>query len=890
MRALTGFVIRRPWLTILVILGITAFFGYEMRYVRIDNEVKNFLPELQQDRQGYMRNEEIFGSEMAAVISIAVDPHGPYPDVFNPRTLQVVQELTDWLADLKIEAPRDHWVWVRPEELAPVRARKHPTGGKCTPALLEELAARETPPDLEGFVKLVGCQQYEPYGAADVVSLATMKVIYDQLVASVEQPGQVEHQLMIADPWKTLPTTQAEADQVRKKFASWELYKNNVVSPDFKAAAIYVQLPSGATIEFSEKLQKLMEQKIAEIIKPNEGLSAEIGGLPMISVWLGKYLQSDLRTLIPFVFIVIVGVLIISFRNKTGVIMPIITLTLATIWTVGFTALCRKPLTIITSALPTLIVTVGSAYAIHVIHSFFELRRAGMPTREGLIESQGRVGMAVVMAGLTTVGGFFSLATSTVVPVKELGYFAAFGTFAALTISLTLVPVMLYLAFRGKKVDQQAQAAENVEHDPSATAFGRFLNWSADFIVRRKTLVLGVGAALLALCIFLATQIKVTSNMVEYFKANSPIRTTDADLSRQFGGTNPFSLVIDGGQEGYWKDPAALRKLDELDRFVKKSFPDVSASLSLLDYIKKMNMALHDDDPAEYRIPDTRQAVANALFLFAQKSAVLESVVDFDFRRARVTFRVRNGQTEYMGQIKRAIDGWIAQQWPEIAGRPAPRKSPFQFLGEIFGLVPLARDTVGEKYHYSGPNYLRFVVDRLVVIGQIGSINFSIVIVFILALIIFRSVVGGLLSVLPTALAVAGNFGVMGILGIPLDVGTALVSAAAVGAGIDYAIHYISRYRIECRLGAEIVPAVNRTHLSVGKAIIFNATAVALGFFVMLFSNFVPVLRMGFLTGLTMFTASFVAMTIIPILLVLLKPRFIRQLLKSKQPNDGGAQ
>ncbi len=890
MRALTRLVIRFPWLTILVTLAITAFFAYELRFVRIDNEVKNFVPEMQYDRQSYLRNEEVFGSEVAAILTVSVEPNGPYQDIFNPTTLKLVQDLTDYFQNLTIEAPRDKWMWVKPEEMAQVKERKRPSRGQCTPALLADIEKREVPSDLENYVKVVGCQQRETYGSEDVQSLATTKVIYDQPIPSATDPAVMEHQLMIEDVWETVPATQAEADVVRQRISTWDLYKNNMVSPDLRSAAIYIFLPSGVTIEFSEKLQKLMDQKIAEIDKPNDGIILEAGGLPMISVWLGKYLQSDLRMLIPFVFAVIIGVLIVSFRNKTGVLMPIVTLALATIWTVGFTGLCRKPLSIITSALPTLIVSVGSAYAIHVIHAFFEHWRDGMTTRDGLVEAQGKTGMAVVMAGLTTIGGFFSLATSTVVPIKELGYFAAFGTLAALFIALTLVPVMLSFAY-GKKVANADQLEEGrVEHDPGATAFGRFLNWTANFVVKRGWLTLGIGTATLAVCIGLATQVRVTSNMVEYFKADSPIRTTDAHLCQQIGGTNTFSVTIDSGQEGFWKEPEALKKLEQLEQFVKKTSPDVKSSISLVEYVKKMNMALREDQPAEYRIPDTRQAVSNALFLFAQKSDTLESVVDFDYRTTRISFRSVNGRTDAMGKIKDAVDAWFVQSWPEMAGRPAPAKSVWQTLGEVLGLVPVARDMVGEKYHYSGPNYLRYVVDHLVVIGQIGSINFSLVIVFVLALIIFRSLSAGFLSVLPTMLAVAGNFAVMGAFGIALDVGTALVSAAAVGAGIDYAIHYLNRYRIECSLGASIEQAVVRTHLSVGKAIIFNATAVALGFFVLVFSNFLPVRRMGLLTGLTMFTASAIAMTILPALLVLIKPKFVRKLTEANQCNHGGKQ
>lgn len=886
MGAIARFVTNHPWLTIIVTLAITVFFGYHLQFVRIDNEVKNFLPDDQEDKQNYVRMMQDFGGELVALVAISSDPKGPHKDIFAPAVLEKTQELTDWFKDLKIDTLSERWVWVKPEEAGKFAQLRKKLKGKCTPEALQEIDNMTPPADLSQYIKVPVCTTREPLAGEEVVSLATMKVIYDKLVPGPNPGDPPEHQLRIDDIWKEVPKTQEEADQVRKSINSWEMYKGNIVSPDLTSTTVLFFLPSSGTIEYADKLQKAIEEKVASIDKPDDGITYEVAGLPIITVWLGKYLEGDLRTLIPFVFAIVILVLIASFRRLIGVIWPIISVAISTIWTIGLIAFVGKPLTIITSALPTLIVAVGSAYAIHVIHHYLERMHLGEDKKESIVKTLETVGMAVVMAGLTTVGGFASLMTTTIIPIRDCGIFASFGTFASLAISLTFVPACLTLLPRPKlKKSDVADEDGEVAQGP----LGSFLNWLSGFVIRYKWPILALTIVFTVVCGYISTKIIVTSDVIKYFPKGSPIRTSDSFINQRFGGTNVFSLIIDGGEENYWKEPANLRKLEKLTLYMQQKYPDIGATLCVLDYIKKMNMALEFDNPAEYRIPDTRQQVSDCLFLFAQKSDTLKAAIDSDYRRVRVAFKCRNGETIFMYNLAKDIDKWMAENWPEFLGKP--KTVPLgTSLAEAFGFIPPSSRIEGAKYHFSGPNYLRLVIDRLIVISQVRSLMFAMIMVFILAAIIFRSFIGGLLSVIPTILAVVGNFTLMVYTNIALDVGTVLVSAAAVGCGIDYAIHFTNRYRFERMRGLKMLPAILRTHLTTSKAIIFNATAVALGFFVLAYSNFKPVQRMGILTGLTMFTASFAALTVIPILLVILRPRFIRKIAHedSDSKDNGG--
>ncbi|MCC6156856.1 MAG: RND family transporter [Deltaproteobacteria bacterium] len=875
MKFLALFVTSRPRLVIAATLLITAFFGWQLRTLTIDNEVKNFLPDEQEDKQNYMRMDELFKGEIVAFVGLSVEPGGPFRDVFDPKVLAIVQELTDWLKTVEIQDARERWAWVKAEEATPAPTGRERMTRVCTPEQLAALDAQPIPEDLDGYVKVWQCNEPGTWALDDVVSLATMKTIGDRALPP-GLDGQTPHQLAIEDLWETVPTTTEEADAAREKIRSWSMYANNVVSPDLTSTMVVVFLPTGISIKYEEELQRILDAHIAEIDRTDDGIAFAAGGLPLVNVWIGRYLLGDLRLLIPFVLLVILVVLILSFRKAMGVVLPILNVLIATIWTVGFVALVGKPLSLITSSLPTLIIAVGSAYAIHVIHHYLETRRGGRSHEDSIRRTITHVGMAVVMAGLTTVGGFMSLTTTTVIPIRDFGFFAAFGTFASLFIALTFIPAVIRLMKR-TNVEPEASAVSEVPSTATPTLFDRLLGRLSDMTLHHRGAV-GAGIIVIVVAgVALANRIEVTSNVVKYFPSDSPIRMSDDFLNEHFGGTNVFSLVLDGGADDYWKNPENLRKLEALVAHVSETHPDVGSAISMIDYIKKMNMALEYDNPAEYRIPETQQAVADCLFLFSQKSDSLESLTDFEFRRARVAFKTRDGQTAAMFRLKTDVDHWIRDDWPEMYVTKERRLTPVQRVAEIFGFLPPSSFSVSERYYFSGMNNLRMIVDRMIVISQIRSLAFSLLAVWILATIIFRSFVGGLLSVLPTVIAVLINFATMALLGIPLDIGTSIASAVAIGCGIDYAIHFINRFLIEIRASKNAEVAVRRTHLTTAKAIIFNATAVAFGYFVLLASNFTPIKRLGLLTGVAMFTASFAALIVLPTLLVTIKPRFVRK-------------
>lgn len=837
MNKLSQFIIRFRWLTIIILVGITVFLALQIPKIRIDNELTTFLPENDPAKQFYGDIEEIFGSQIMAVIGFCVEEGGPYKDIFHPAILTMIYDMSAEFEHTEIEA-----------ELAFREKVKQEDGSESWEVVKRERIA--APLD-------------------DVVSLATLSHVIsktvksefpdeeDEEVISVEDilpepPGTKEERFTAikngAKSYKDLPPellySNEVANHARDAINSWDMYKNNIVGQNSKGTAIYLTIPRESTIEYETKLHAFIEKTVAKYDFPGDGLVFHIAGLPMVSVLIGQYMQTDLKVLVPICFLVMTIVLIISFRRLMGMLMPFITVAMAVVWTIGIMAFIGKAMTIITNGLPVLLVAVGSAYTIHVIHHFFEQAALGIPKKEAIVSTMQKIGIAVLMAGLTTVGGFGSLASSRVLPIKDFGMFAAIGAFVALTINFLLVPALLAVwPYRQKNRTNGTISAEEELRSAESSWLGRALRWWAQMVATNPKKIALISLLVALGFLGITTQVISNSDMVKYFRKNSPIRVSDEWLNATFGGTTTFSIVIDSKEsEGFMK-PENLRKVESLQNFMLDRFPDVIAkSMSITDYVKKINKTVGKDNPDQYRIPDTEAEVFDELLLYESKPEVLKSVIDFDRRNIRLLMRCKEGGTFYMDKMRPVIFDYVAEKMPEF------------------------------DVKFSGEMYLRWITDKQIVEGQKRSIALSLVAVFILLIIIFRSLKLGLMCLIPIVISILGNFTIMVFSGFHLDVGTALIASTAVGIGIDYAIHYVNRYRIERQKTENLVDAVRITHVTTGKAIIFNAVTVALGFMVLMGSQFIPLIRMGMLTAAVMFFAGFSTLTTLPALLVLVRP------------------
>ena len=832
MKKLTDLILRFPYVLILLVVGLTVFLGYQIQFLRIDNELASFIPDDHPEKQFFREAEETFGSEIVAVIGVYAKD-----GIFTPATLTMITDISTEVEDKMIKSEMKRW-------------------------------EREERPDGSYHWKVVETLQDQDVYPEDVLSISKLSNLDSKTYPPVEEGGEPEIALEVEDilpeldvdreqrfaymtekgvGYDGLPAemlyTKEQAEKAKTLINDWDIYRNNIIGDDNKSTAIYVTIPIGATIEYETLFQEFTDELVAKYSGVTANIDFHVAGLPMTTVLIGKYMHSDLKTLIPICFAVILVILILSFRRFNGVFLPLLTVSITVIWVVGVMAMIGKKMTIITSALPTLILAVGSAYTIHVVHHYYEQLSLGVAKEKAIRSTMTRIGIAVVMAGLTTVGGFGSLISSQVLPIRDFGEFAALGALFALLISITLPTAILkVMPMVGKEKQAGTYQPEDLEK-LAKTPLGRILGNLSRLVAKHAKAVVLVSVLVLAIFGYFSAQVVTNSNMVKFFKPGTPIRTSDDWLTEHLGGTTLFSIVLDGGETEAFLQPDNLRKVEQLQQFVEQRFPDyIRKTMSIADYMKKINKTVQKENPDEYRIPDSEGQVAENLLLYESRPETLESVIDFDRQKVRLMIKAKVGGTKYMHEMRPIILDYIAKNMPNM------------------------------KAHVSGEMVLRYNTDREVVTGQKISILISVTAVLVLLIIIFRSLTIGIVCLGPIVLSILGNFAAMAIAGIPLDVGTALIAATAVGIGIDYAIHYVNRYRVEREVSDDVATAVFRTHISSGKAIIFNASAVALGYLVLTGSQFIPLMRLGVLTALTMFLAAFGTLTTLPALLMVIQP------------------
>ena len=700
-------------------------------------------------------------------------------------------------------------------------------------------------------------EQFEEIeGVVDVTSLASANNIEGTF------DGMDVYPFVDAD---ALPETAADGQFIREQLHLWDMLLSNLVSEDGKATSLVIELDANADMEMQERVFA----EVRTIVAANEGPgeSYHFSGYTAINTLLGVYMLDDIKSLLPVAFLVVALTLYLSFRKINGVILPLVNVGIAVIWTVGCMAMLGVELSLPCTAIPVILVAVGSAYAIHVIHDYYDEVQRGMVKENAFTNCFRKVGGAVVMAGLTTVAGFVTLLTSPVIPLQDFGVFVAFGTFTSLVLALTFVPAIVYL--ENARVTGAQSGNQKAHLLDRITKAG--LRHAVGLALRHRALTAALGVLIFVAAIWGTTLVYVNDNGIAYFRDGTTVKDDDAVLNSYFGGTHLYSVIISGPDIDSIKDPAILQEIEQLQRHLETTFPFIGKTMSLADYVKKMNMAMNENQPEFYRLPDpadelSRELVAQYLLLYSMSGDPedFESVVDYDYQTARLVILAKDGNTT---QTQKVVD--------DIAAYAA------------------AHFDSDYQVRVTGSAYTPLIMDKHVVHGLKWSVAVSLIAVWVLTSMIFRSVTGGLFTLIPLSLAVLGNFAVMGFLKIPLEIGTSIVSNAAIGIGVDYAIHFLSRFRHEVQnRGAmqspdDILQAALATATTAGQAILYNALAVAAGFLVLSFSLFVPLIRLGTLVSLVMFTTSFGSIILLPVLLSLFTPKFIFSAGSKRTPTVG---
>jgi hypothetical protein len=671
--------------------------------------------------------------------------------------------------------------------------------------------------------------------------IVAMRKEFEEIPGVKDAKGPINSQVIVgteksllvgpAAPNKEVPKTPEAMAEYRDRVMSSNSLRGYIVSEDGKAATISIELKTDAD-------EKAIARKVIEIVDRYKGGPEKIyiAGMPYMSVVLSDSMGKDLKVLLPIAILVIVIVLYFSFHSLRGVLLPLTVVLLSAAWAMGAMALAHVPMTIMSFIMPIILLAIGIAYCIHVLNKYYEEISLGKSKRETVIETTMMMVSPVSMAGLTTIAGFLSLLNSFLIPQQQFGLFTALGVLVAMVLSLTLIPALLSVMPLPKRKMKGKEGW-----------LGKGLGAFERVVARYPKAVVALSVVIIIAFGFGTTMVKVETQETEFLGKDHPIVQAMDVMDDYFSGSGQVMVEFDTGTRNGLKDPKLLQRIVAFEEWLKdKPGVKINKTMSLADMVCEMNQKFHADDPSYYRVPDDPKLTAQLLLLFTFQGGDLGSMALGDFSAGEVTgmYSSAVGSNE-MVQLAKDVQAYLDENFPDVQV-------------EMVGATRLAGSMMSKM-----------------VKSQISSLLTAMVAAGLIVALLMRSPVAGLISIIPLVLTILITFGIMGFTGTPLDMSTLMISSIAIGIGIDYAIHFIDRFRKEYRKDRDERRALEATVHSTGRGIAFNAIALALGFGVLLFSSFKGTSNFGLMIAATMVISALAAFTTIPAILVLWKPKFL---------------
>jgi hydrophobe/amphiphile efflux-3 (HAE3) family protein len=682
-------------------------------------------------------------------------------------------------------------------------------------------------PDTLKHVKKISQQMKRTKGVDKVWSLFELKNI------------KTEEGAMIVDPAvKRIPKTEKEIEILREEIIGNDMVYGSVISKDFKITAV-IGLIQGDIPD------RIIVPEIRKLIKANPGKEEIVlGGLPNTRFEVGKNIQGDLRRLLPLGLLIMLVFLFFCFKQIRGVVLPFFVVILSILFAMGLIPLLGWKIHVITVLLPIMLIAIANDYGIHLIAKYQEYNVEGNPyTKKELAKNIfSSLSKPVLLTGLTTITGMLCLLSHSIIPAQQLGILASAGIVYALAASLLFIPAVISLLPKAKPV---IKASNGSGKKPFLE---RLLLFFSNAVSSKPKAILA-GALLFALLISTGIFfIVIETDPKDYFPKSHPIVYATELVNDNLGGSQNISVVY----KGDIKDPKIMTKIDKMEEELEK-LPEVGLTTSIARVVRQMSRALFDEGEANYDgIPDSREAVAQYFELYSMSGDPedFEKLVDFPYEHAMVTARLNTTSTPKLQALVRNVNAQIAND------------EDVDFVGG-FGVV------LAEMAHS-------------VVNGQVLSLAIAVLLIGILLMILFRSIVAGLIATVPLGVSIVTLFGLMGILSIELNVAVAMLSSIMIGVGVDYTIHFLWRYREERQQGLEEKESVRKTLTTTGRGIMFNAFSVVIGFVVLIVSGFMPVRFFGFLVVISILSCLIGALVLVPSLCLVVKPGFLEPIRVSK--------
>lgn len=739
------------------------------------------------------------------------------------------------------------------------------------PAVLQGIAAISTAiedlPAITSPAELEGTRPIER-----VLSLSTMREVHGspgniQITPLLDSLPETPEELAALDPDERAALDQ-ELNTLKQRTLKNRLFVHRFVNPDATASAILAVFDHKVVDELDRRpTLEAIEAILAE--RADSKLEAVMLGVPVVNREYAVRLQSDMIQSISMSGVLLVVVLFVLFRNRYSVILPLAAVTLAIGMTVGYMVLAGDSFDIINAIVPTLLLVIGIADAVHFLTTYYQELGAGEDKRQAVHRMVRRIGAACFLTSLTAAIGFASLMVARIDIIKGMGRVAAVGLMLSYVVILILVPTILSL------VEAPRSA---LSRNLDAGILGRLLRTLGYVVTQRKLGVLLVTSTVIVVCLLGARRVETNNFLLEELFDKNPVSQALHHSEDVLTGVMPVEIAIhttekdqDGNvieKAGGVLEPEILRGMAALQRHMD-SDPFIGHSVSITDLIREIGSVTEQ----KADIPETRAGAAQRLLYFemSEDPSFLDSMVNGSRSRARISSSQRDWGT----------DNFFSWYQTGDEGDCDPRAqcgTPMAALiDETFGTTDGRAE--GLEVRVTGSNLVAARALSRLVDDMLISLGTAFLVISLLMMVLLRSFRIGLLSMIPNMIPLLVTVGFMGWTGIPIRTSTALIFSVALGVAVNDTIHFVTRFREELFLTGDRSEAVRRTVMSTGRAIMFTSIVMIFGFGTMMTTNFVGIVQMGLLGVVTLSAALVGDLLLLPVMLVVFRPweRFIEK-------------
>ena len=670
------------------------------------------------------------------------------------------------------------------------------------------------------------------------------------------------------ESFKTLKDEDVDKDRGFKEILNSPVFRNFVISENGNTSGIIVNIKENKKLEnienlskdeiesYKDNIKKQNHKNILEIRQVIQSYSdvgkIYLGGIPMIADDMMTFIKSDIVVFGLGVLLFIVVTLWFVFRKLIWIIVPISSCLFSVVIMMGLLGILGWKVTVISSNFIALMLILTMAMNIHMSTRFLQLRK-DHPTKnnfEIISLTTNKMFWPILYTVLTTVFAFLSLIFSGIKPIIDFGWMMTFGLVTSFIITFTLLPTLLNFA-------PTKNISLKKEQDSKITSFLGLVS------INNKNIIFGLTGVVIILSVIGISKLEVENSFINYFNKNTEIYKGMKLIDEELGGTTPLEVILkfpniesekkttgddefedwgdeeEADDEKYWFTKDKIDKISSVHNYLD-NLPQVGKVLSFSSIIDVATQ-LNNNKP----LGTLEMGVLYSKIPESIKTEIIDPYLSIENNEARISLRIIDSQEN----LRR--NDLINKISFDLKNKIGLNENEFRLAGVLILFNNLLQSLFKSQILTLG----------LVMIG-----------IFSMFIVLFRNIKLSLIGVVPNFIAAFFILGIIGLLGIPLDMMTITIAAITIGIAVDNSIHYIYRFKEEFSSIKDYNETLKKCHSTVGIAILNTSITIVFGFSILVLSKFIPTIYFGMFTGLAMLLAMISVLTLLPALILIIKP------------------